>query len=181
MLNIVDGRSSPDEVMQYMRKNGVHSDLKVVSTNSYEFNNGLGPYYDYWPSIKHPITGERLHAVRGYVGESHNNDGCYYAEYVDDKGNYYSYVHQFPIRDNNNNLLMEEKNIGQQQYEDKQLREKSNFADIVNKYHDEHKSVEQKREEFYSNTKIGNYLRSIKEQEENQNKAQSKECSIKRD
>ena len=180
MMYLHESRFSPEEVIQEMRSHGVYPNLNVVDVNGYEFKNGLGPYYDYWSNIKHPVTGETLHAVRGYVGESHNNDGCYYAEYVDEKGNYYSYVHQFPVRDEEGKLLVEEKNIGQQQYEDKQIREKSNFADIVNKYKLEHKDRTQERATFYSNTKIGNYLRSVQQKNEEQNISKNNDYSVKK-
>ena len=142
MLYMQEGRYSPEEIMEYMKEHNIFPGLDVVSVNSSDFNNGLGPDYPYWYDINHPITGEHLYAVRGYMGDgTGGNYGCYYAEYVDKNGNYYNYVHQFHER----SVHIEEKNIGKQQFEDKQLKEKENFADIVNEYKKDHPDSEEQQ------------------------------------
>ena len=100
MSHIIDGRASESE----------------ISSAAYAKNkdNPNEYYYEYWSSIRHPETGEKLQAVKGYCNPNDFNQ-CYYAEYRDDSGNSYHYLdsryyHDAELRGN--------KSISQQQSED---------------------------------------------------------------
>lgn len=67
---------------------GANHQLDVVKVR--EFNEGKGRDYEYWESITHPETGEKLYATQGFM--DHNSNECYYAEYRSDNGRYYNYT-----------------------------------------------------------------------------------------
>lgn len=108
MSHIIDGRASESEISNFIGGKPVVAAYAKNKDNPNEY------YYEYWSSIRHPETGEKLQAVKGYCNPNDFNQ-CYYAEYRDDAGNAYHYLdsryyHVPELRGN--------KSISQQQSED---------------------------------------------------------------
>lgn len=108
MSHIIDGRASESEISSFIGGKPVVAAYAKNKDNPNEY------YYEYWSSIRHPETGEKLQAVKGYCNPNDFNQ-CYYAEYRDDSGNSYHYLdsryyHDAELRGN--------KSISQQQSED---------------------------------------------------------------
>lgn len=130
MINISNESYTLEDVKDYIR-NCSHSTyiddrLEAVSVTSKDFYNGVSRDYPFCHSIKHPETGETLKPVKGYMGQNERgSDRCYYAEYTDSKGNPYSYIFQFSIYDKDGNLLVAQKTIERQMFEDNKVLEQT--------------------------------------------------------
>ncbi len=108
MSHIIDGYASESEISSFIGGNPVVAAYAKNKDNPNEY------YYEYWSSIKHPETGERLQAVKGYCNPNDFNQ-CYYAEYRDAEGNSYHYLDSRYYHDPE---LCGNKSISQQQSED---------------------------------------------------------------
>ena len=100
-------------------------ELDVINVK--EFNAGKGRDYDYWNSIVHPETGERLAATQGYM-DRHSNK-CYYAEYRSESGKYYNYT----LGINGESILSQQRKDSEARSESiKYAEARKNFSNLMN-------------------------------------------------
>lgn len=119
--------------------------------------------YDFWSSIRHPETGEVLHATKGYCNPE-NLDVCYYAEYLGADGSSYYYLDSRYYREIH---LRENKSISSQQDADsRELEDKESSKKHSDFFKKDDKGKEQSgennRKEFFESS--GNKLADDKNQ-----------------
>lgn len=102
-------------------------DVELDVVNVKEFNEGKGRDYDYWDSIVHPETGEKLTATQGYI--DHNSNKCYYAEYRSGSGKYYNYT----VGMNGESISSQQRKDGESRSESVKYAEaRKNFSSFMN-------------------------------------------------
>lgn len=91
--------------------------------------------YDFWESINHPETGERLSAVKGYCEASGSamNRGCYYAEYRDSKGSSYYYMDLEGGKDKTSSIKAQLDDDKKEYEKNFKIKEKEEFLEKFNK------------------------------------------------
>lgn len=110
MSYIYSGSSSVEDVENFL------GGKKITVAYAKDQDNPNANYYEFWADIKHPETGEKLRATKGYCNPD-NMYQCYYAEYQGEDGRYYHYIDSRYYHDAQ---WRGTKSINQQQYEDKQ-------------------------------------------------------------
>lgn len=108
MSNIINGSASESEISNFIGGKPVAAAYAKNQDNPHAY------YYEFWSNIRHPETGEKLQAVKGYCNPN-NFYECYYAEYRDDAGNSYHYLDSRYYHDPD---FRGTKSIRQQQSED---------------------------------------------------------------
>lgn len=102
-------------------------DVELDVVNVKEFNAGKGRDYNYWDSIVHPETGEKLIATQGYMDR--NSNKCYYAEYRSESGKYYNYT----VGMNGESILSQQRKDGETRSESAKYAEaRKNFSSLMN-------------------------------------------------
>lgn len=158
MSNIDKFGYSVYDVQDYIKSNTdnfqMNKPLEVVNVNSTSFNNGTSRDYPFWQDILNPETGEKLRAVKGYVGHDElGRDRCYYAEFADKNGKTYSYTYQFAMYKDGVKLL-DTKSIKSKMAEDlKQLQENLKKEEEKNKAEDNKEKEQPKKEDKKTNEK----------------------------
>lgn len=151
MSHIIDGYASESEISSFIGGKPVVAAYAKNKDNPNEY------YYEYWSSIRHPETGEKLQAVKGYCNPNDFNQ-CYYAEYRDDAGNSYHYLDSRYYHDPE---LRGNKSISQQQSEDAAELERKLYTrkheEFFEKSSGEDTSkISEKHQAFFENTENTN-------------------------
>lgn len=151
MSNIINGSASEREISNFI------GGKPVATAYAKNQDNPNAYYYEFWSNIRHPETGEKLQAVKGYCNPN-NFYECYYAEYRDDVGNSYHYLDSRYYHDSD---FRGTKSIRQQQSEDAAELEKNLDSQKHKNFFEQSSDAEQiqsddKHQTFFENNESGN-------------------------